>query len=648
MKNHGPPARESSGALDAPPRQDGGASPELPRGGNRGGPSPVSAQAHYRIGLIHQERGKLEKAAEHLAAAARLAPADPRFAFSLAGVRQLQGRTAEAAGLYEKTLAIDPGCAQAHYNLGVIAMEAGRFESAAAHFTEAIAREPGLPQAHNNLGAAWMALGRSQQAAASFDAAIRLDARCVAAHHNFGRLCFSGREWGKAIAHFQHALELGADPHSALIHIGLCHHANGSLDAAERCYLRILEGCPNDVEAFLNLARLSLDRKDPARARHWCLKAASVQPERADAILRSGQILEQCGFFEEALASRYRALRLRPEDPGIRFDRALLLLRMGRFAEAWPDYEWRFKRPNWPQAYPHRIAAPRWDGAPFRGKTLLVHCEQGYGDTLQFARYLPLAKARGGRVLFEVPGPLVRLFRKLPGVDEILELSAAAITRRPFDLHIPLLSLPGLFGTTLDTVPANLPFIAPEPAKVSGWRQRLGDNTVKIGIVWAGSAWHHNDRQRSCPLSLFLQLARMPGIRLVALQKGEASEAVGLLPEGVPLVNAGPELQDFSDTADLVAALDLVITVDTAAAHLAAIMETPTWVVVPFPADWRWLLGREDSPWYPTLRLFRQTRRGCWQEVFTAVERALRALIEERRTRPAVTPRRPTAPVIRD
>jgi tetratricopeptide (TPR) repeat protein len=242
----------------------------------------------------------------------------------------------------------------------------------------------------------------------------------------------------------------------------------------------------------------------------------------------------------------------------------------------------------------------------------------------------------------------VKLFQRLPGADELLELSAAAITRRPFDLHIPLLSLPGLFGTTVDTVPANLPFIAPEPAKVSGWRQRLGSNTVNIGIVWAGSAWHHNDGQRSCPLSLFLPLARMPVIRLVALQKGEAAKAVDRLLEGVPFVNAGPELQDFSDTADLVAALDLVITVDTAAAHLAATMETPTWVVVPFPADWRWMLGREDSPWYPTLRLFRQTRRGCWQEVFTAVERALREFIAKRRARPAETLLRPGAPDSRD
>jgi hypothetical protein len=233
-------------------------------------------------------------------------------------------------------------------------------------------------------------------------------------------------------------------------------------------------------------------------------------------------------------------------------------------------------------------------------------------------------------VFFEVQGPLVRLFRNLPGADEVLELSPEGITREPFDFYVPLLSLPGLFGTTLEEVPASLPFVAAEPVKVNGWKQRLGQETFNIGIVWAGSSWHHNDQRRSCRLSRFLPLAQIPGVRLVSLQKDKAQKDLSCLPNGAALLNAGPELHDFSDTADLVAALDLVITVDTATAHLAAVMEKPVWVLVPFPADWRWLLEGRESPWYPTLRLFRQQRGGGWEEVFRSVEAELRAWLAQR------------------
>jgi tetratricopeptide (TPR) repeat protein len=589
------------------------------------------AEAHYEMGIFNQDSGDLERAAENFGAAVQLKPADRRFTFSLANVRQLQGLTAEAIRLYRRTLEIDPDCAEAYYNLGVISLEAGRFESAVENFQNAIALFPDFPQAHNNLGAAFRALGRVKSAAKSFATANQLDANFAEAHFNLGRLRFAEGAGDAARSHFLNALALKPDNREALHHLGLIHHFKGDLDAAEECYRHIVELDREDPEAILNLAQLLLERDDPEQACEWCRRAVAARKNQADVLQRAAKILERAGFFEEALANMNRGICLNPEDAELHFNRALLLLRIGRFTEAWPDYEWRFKRTDWPQAYPHRIPKPRWDGSPLPGRTLLVHCEQGYGDTLQFARYLPLAKKLGGRVLFEVPPSLARLFRTLPGVDEILTLSPNGITRRPFDFYVPLLSLPGLFGTTLENVPANLPFICPDHPKVSAWRERLGQDQFNIGIVWAGSIWHHNDKNRSCPLSLFLPLAQQPGVCLVSLQREKAADEIDALPYGVSLLNAGRGLKDFSDTANLVAALDLVITVDTATAHLAAVMEKPVWVLVPFPADWRWQIGRRDCPWYPTLKLFRQSHRGRWDEVFKSVEAELRALLAQGR-----------------
>ncbi len=607
-----------------PPRTD----PAPPEGG---------PEAHYDKGVLSLERGDLENAAGHFEAGAQQAPADERFPFSLAVARQRQGRSEEAIGLYQKTLAIDPNCAPACHNLGVLLLESDRLEPAAACLEKAVVLSPARAHFRNNLAVALAALGRNRPAAEHFSAAIRLDAEYAEAHFNFGRLRFSEKAWDEAAALFEKVLQLRPEHRGARRHLGVCRHAAGDPAAAAACYRRLLASDPTDPEAGLHLAQVLLDSDDAAQALEWCRRATAAAPERADILQGAGQMLERLGRFAEALAAMERALRLRPDAPGVRFNRAVLLLRMGRLAEAWPDYECRFKRPNWPQAYPHRIPKPRWDGSAFPGRTLLVHCEQGYGDTLQFARYLPLVKSRGGRVLLEVQPPLARLFKALPGADEVLSLSAERITDWPFDCYTPLLSLPELFGTTLDNVPANLPFIAPEPSRVSRWKERLGRDRFTVGIVWAGSTWHSNDKSRSCPLALFRPLAEQPGVHLVSLQKGKAAAEIDRLPPGVPLLNAGPELKDFQDTAELVAALDLVVTVDTAAAHLAAVMEKPVWVLLPFPADWRWRLEGADSPWYPTLRLFRQRCGGSWQEVFSSVAAAVESLRTERRSAPIVS-----------
>jgi hypothetical protein len=268
--------------------------------------------------------------------------------------------------------------------------------------------------------------------------------------------------------------------------------------------------------------------------------------------------------------------------------------------------------------------APLWDGSPLEGRTILVRVEQGLGDTLQFIRYLPLVQRRGGRVILVCQPALVGLLTGSRGLG-IERLLAQGDPLPEYDLHVSLLSLPGLLGTTLENVPADVPYLEAEPQPVEAWRQRLGSyRGFKIGIVWQGNPDHRMDRFRSTRLAQFAPLARVPGVHLFSLQKGPGAEQLAALTDRFPVTDLGSGLDDFRDTAAVLKNLDLVVSVDTSVAHLAGALGIPVWVALHFPAEWRWLTGREDSPWYPTMRLFRQTSPGQWEDVFRRIAEALR------------------------
>jgi tetratricopeptide (TPR) repeat protein len=330
--------------------------------------------------------------------------------------------------------------------------------------------------------------------------------------------------------------------------------------------------------------------------------------------------------LEEAEECCQQALRLQPKQPDAHFNYAMLLLKLGRFSEGWPEYEWRMGT-----AVIFELPQPKWDGTPLAGRRLLVHWEQGFGDTLQFIRYLPLIK--GGTVIFVCRPPLATVCQGLAGIDElaIIEESAKEVPQMNFDAWITLSSLPYIFATTLDTIPASVPYLFPDLKKVTNWRPRFSPTSLNIGIVWAGSPTHPEDRYRSCCLVHFAPLANLPNLALFSLQKGEAASQ--LVSAALPITALSNDLNDFSDTAAVIACLDLVIAVDTAVVHLAGALGKPVWVLLPFAAEWRWLTDREDSPWYPTMRLFRQPRPGDWDSVFAQV---VKELARQREMLPAV------------
>jgi hypothetical protein len=331
-------------------------------------------------------------------------------------------------------------------------------------------------------------------------------------------------------------------------------------------------------------------------------------------------------------------LKLDPEFLSARWNRTLLSLLQGNFEQAWPEYERRWELPGTPR---RDFAEPLWDGSPLAGRTILLYAEQGLGDTVQFIRYVPLVKQCGGKVVVECQPHLLRLLSNMPEIDRLI---AHGSPLPAYDVRAPLLSLPGIFRTTLANVPATVPYLVADPALVEWWRQGLAKSDVlplpsvigpcfKVGIAWQGSVTYRYDRQRSIPLAYFSKLAEVPGIQLISLQKGPGTEQLAALGEGQRIVNLSRQLDEksgaFMDTAAVMKNLDLVITSDTVVAHLAGALGVPVWVALALTPDWRWLLERDDSPWYPTMKLFRQTRFGDWAAVFERMAAELRTRIQD-------------------
>ena len=321
-------------------------------------------------------------------------------------------------------------------------------------------------------------------------------------------------------------------------------------------------------------------------------------------------------------------MRLKPDDADAHLNLAYSWFFRGDFQAAWPEYEWRWKRRGFSRP---AFGQPLWDGSNLNGQTILLFAEQGLGDTLQFIRYVPFVRRLGARVLVQCQGPLLRLLATCWGINRLVREGDSL---PPFDVQIPLLSLPRIFRSTLATIPANIPYLCADPDSSVHWRSQLSSlKGFKVGIAWQGNPEHQRDRRRSVGLLTFEPLARVPGVRLVSLQKGPGSEQLRDIEDRLSVLDVADRLGDFADTAALLSNLDLVITVDTAVAHLAGALGIPVWVVLPLDPDWRWLLDRQDSPWYPSMRLFRQTAWGDWTGVFERVTEALRRQVEVDRSK---------------
>jgi tetratricopeptide (TPR) repeat protein len=501
------------------------------------------------------------------------------------------GRADLAIDFITAALRTNPAFAEAHYNLGKAYQDAQRIEDAVRSYERAVELRPAMAEAWFNLGNARRELARLDDAVTAFRAALRARPSYAKALTNLGSVLTELHRDDEAVAVLSQALSL--QPENPRIHNNLGNAFRGlsRLPEAQAAFRRAIELDPlGAAEPYNNLGTAQMDNHE----------------------------------LDAAHASFRRAIELKPDYANAHMNRAMNWLLMGDFARGWPEYEWRWEaqplRETRPPAQP-----PRWDGAPGGRHTVLLTAEQGLGDTLQFIRYAPLVKQRCRELFFLSPKALAPLLSRTPGIDRLL---TDVDSTPPYSAQAPLLSIPGILGTRAETIPADVPYLFPDPDLVRHWQRELSAVAAfKVGVAWQGNPNHRSDRHRSIPLARFAPLARVGGVRLVSLQKGHGVEQLAAASGLLEITDLGRQLDEtagpFMDTAAVIKCLDLVVTSDTAIAHLAGALGAPVWVALPFAPDWRWTLRRSDSPWYPTMRLFRQPKPGDWESVFEEIAGAL-------------------------
>lgn len=590
---------------------------------------PEFADAWLGLGALLAEHGQFAEAQAIYAHLARLCPTLAEAHHRHGVVLHSLGRRDEAEAAWRAALAADPQCAPAANHLGNLLRESGRLTEAELAYSQAVRAEPRYPEALNNLGALLRTSGRLAEAELACRLALAVQPDHVEAHNNLGCVLADLGRLPEAEAAWHQTLALRPDYAEAHYNLGCALQAQGKLPDAEAAYRKTLELAPARAEALNNLGCVLLAQQRLPEALETLRAALAVRDDIAEAHFNVGSIAKELGDPDEAEARYRRALSLRPGYVDARFRLATLLLGMGRYAEGWALYECRYDMPGFVHhGTQSLLKCPRWRGEALQGRALLVWQEDGLGDMLQFGRYLRLLKAQGAtRIALACGAPLHRLFADVDGVDAVLTHDEAAAQATEFDCWTSVLSAPHHLGTTLDTIPPPTRF-TPDAERVEHWRHRLAVSGAcaaekRVGLVWKGNPKHHNDRHRSLPaLDTLAPLWRVPGVTFVSLQKGagedEAQNAA------LPILPLGAELDDFADTAALIAQLDLVIAVDTSTAHLAASLGTPCWILLPQrDADWRWLHGRDDSPWYPeTVWLFRRGADEAWPAVVERVREA--------------------------
>jgi tetratricopeptide (TPR) repeat protein len=531
------------------------------------------------------------------------------------------GKPAEAEELYQQILTANPGLAMSWNLLGIARAQQARGVEALAAFDRALGLRADFPEAENARAQCLWQLGRFEESAKAYDKVVAAQpGNAEAWNYRGGALSFLERRQ-EALESFTRAVAAKPDYADALVNQGVMLQALERFEASLESFGRALEVRPGDP-GTLNMRGVTLSgmgRFEEALAD--IERALASRPDYVEAQFNRAGVLADLARFEEAVAAYDRTLALKPDYAEAQYNRSLLLLLLGRYEEGWRDYEWR-KRRKLPMTS-RQHSQPHWQGEDIAGKSLLLYWEQGLGDVIQFCRFAPLAAAKGAKVFLSVQAPLGELLKQWQPMIEVIGPDAVP---EAFDYQASLMSLPLAFGTTLESVPP-APYLAADPKLVEEWRAKLGEKTrPRIGLVWSGGGEHRADHLRSIPLSDFKPLMEAKA-EFIGLQK-ELRDSDKPALEELGIRFFGEEQRDFRDTAALVACMNLVISVDTAVAHLAGAMGKKLWLLVPFRPDWRWLTQREDSVWYAGARLFRQPARGDWTHVFSRVKPALTAFLK--------------------
>ncbi len=622
---------------------------------------PKLFDARFLMGLVQAGQGNHRPAIESFDRALAIRPQVADVLAAKAASEQALGKLAQALASYDAALIAAPASPELAYNRATVLEAMGRHDDALAGYGAALARRADFVEALNNRGVLLQASGNAEAALADYDRALVARPTHVPVLHNRARLLRDLGRADEALRTIERALAAAPGRPDLLNSRGLILLSAGRVDEALASFERGLAAAPSDLTLLTNTAKtllrlgraaeaLAAIEKAPAARRSEpdlaALEGSALyelqryedavaaidrglggKREHAGLLTDRANALRECGRFEGALADYDRALAIEPGRPAAVYGRATLLLFLGRHAEGWPGFEERRITPVWRS---REAGTPEWDGSPLAGRRLLLHAEQGLGDTIQFVRFAPLLAERGETVVVEVPESLKAL---VAGMGN-LEVVARQEPPPPHDVHASLMSLPHLLGLGDHLLPGRVPYFAADPARAAAWRERLPKVPFRIGIAWQGNPNAAVDRLRSVPLAAFAPLAALPGVELVILQKGAGIEQIDALPAGMAVTvlpedfASGPD--SFMDTAAVMANLDLVVSIDSAVSHLAGALGRPLIVALKQVPEWRWGPSAEHSPWYPSARLMRQARRGDWNELFSRIAAAVAGLKDGR------------------
>src|SRR5262245_29498053 len=533
------------------------------------------------------QQGQVDQLLEVLQVVVRQYPQEPDVHHLLGWCCTQQRRYEEGIAHFREAVRLKPDAVGSLNNLGLLLLEQERIGEAVDAFKAAVGAQPNYVDALTNLSLALSRAGLCEHALFFLNHALKLDPRCADAHHYLGFCYMTLGRLDEAESHLSAALQLKPGTGGYLSTLGLLREKQQRAEEATALFQQAVNANPTIGETWNNLGNIE--------AAVW-------------------------GNYDRALQLFNQTLSIRPLYADARYHRGMVELTVGDFERGWEDYEYR---PTMFQKARERYGRARWNGEPLLGKTILLHCEQGLGDTLQFIRYAQYAKNLGATVICEVQKPLARLIENTPGIDTLLEEGAAL---PPHDFQIPLMSMARILGIP----PGQQPYLFASAERLAFWKDRIDQIPgIKIGVAWQGARVFKYDWLRSIPLSQFAPLARLPGHTLISLQKADGVDQIAKNRDTVPVVELQPEIDTsagaFMDTAAIMKLVDLVVTSDTAMAHLAGGLGVPVWLATAYAPDWRWLTGREDSQWYPTVRLFRQTKVGQWEDVFDRMARTLAA-----------------------
>lgn len=545
----------------------------------------VTIEQAMQLAVAHHRAQRLTEA-EQIYRQIVAARPDHADALRLLGAIAVQtGHLDAGIELMRRAISINPRAAAYHVDLGSALQRKGDIDAAFACFEEAIRISPNEPAAHNNLGVIFDMRDQIDRAVSSFRHAIRLKPDYAEAHNNLGHALCKKREWDEAIAACRDALRINREYADAHLNLGNALRGKGELDEAIASYRRAILLRPDAAEVHSNL----------------------------------GNALKENGELDESIAAHRKAVAMKPDLTMAHCNLGYALLLSGDFRHGWLENEWRLKKSTWQTKY---FPGPRWNGEDLDGKTIVLWGEQGFGDVIQFVRFAPMVAHRGARVVIWCQAELTRLLRSNCELGEIVPSDADVPGH---DFHCPLMSLPAVFNTVLETIPAPASYLQSDPALVETWKTRLrdSDRKLKVGLAWAGNPRFQEDRIRSLKLERLAPLQAARNARFFSLQKGEAAMQAKNPPARLEIIDLSSEISDLADTAAVMSQMDLIVTTDTCVAHLAGALARPVWVMLSFSPDFRWLLVRGDSPWYPTMRLFRQKSRADWDSVIHRVAQAL-------------------------